>query len=58
MGKGSTLSKEKRFTLRVPKDTFDKLSERAKQEQTSVSAIVRKLIIYLRTTTTDIMPSS
>ncbi|WP_251183047.1 ribbon-helix-helix protein, CopG family [Anaerocaecibacter muris] len=45
MGKGSTLSKEKRFTLCVPKDTFDKLSERAKQEQTSVSAIVRKLII-------------
>ena len=27
MGKGSTLSKEKRFTLCVPKDTFDKLSE-------------------------------
>lgn len=42
-----SLSKDgKRFTLCVPRDTFDALSERAKQEQTSVSAIVRKLIIY------------
>ncbi|MCM1368245.1 MAG: hypothetical protein NC184_05515 [Roseburia sp.] len=41
----SSIKKDKRFTLCVPQDTFNKLSERATQEQTSVSAIVRKLVI-------------
>lgn len=41
----SLIKDGKRFTLCVPQDTFDELSKRAKREQTSVSAIVRKLII-------------
>ncbi len=45
MGKsGENLSKEKRLTLCVSQAMFDKLTEQAKQEDTSVSAYVRKLI--------------
>ena len=44
MGKGESLSKEKRLTLCISQAMFDRLAEQAKAEDTSVSAYVRKLI--------------
>ena len=46
MGKrGESLTKDgKRFTLCIPRAVFAALSERAAQENESVSAVVRKIV--------------